>query len=244
MAASTCSSHPTDHLRRRTLDSRTSRAMAVVSPPLAVNAECSTFYHRGPGRLATIAAPRCRTQCTGATQWEGESPMRSLALSVDRAGRPGATPVVRADRDDSRHRASRLAPIRRPAPGPAMRWAPVCPCRWAYRASNIDQLRHAFTDRAEPAVTAGWRERECRGLSSRGAVLPAGRPHGRGATVAGDGADAPARPVGAEAQTNNPSDNPAVTQISQALRALAAGDRAQTMQLIQSAIPAATALAQ
>jgi hypothetical protein len=44
-------------------------------------------------------------------------------------------------------------------------------------------------------------------------------------------------------QTTNPSDNPAVTQISQALRALAGGDRAQTMQLIQSAIPAATALA-
>jgi hypothetical protein len=41
-------------------------------------------------------------------------------------------------------------------------------------------------------------------------------------------------------QTSNPSDNPAVTQISQALRALAAGDRMQTMQLIQSAIPAAT----
>jgi hypothetical protein len=45
-------------------------------------------------------------------------------------------------------------------------------------------------------------------------------------------------------QTNNPSDNPAVTQVSQALKALAAGDRAQTMQLIQSAIPAAMALAQ
>jgi hypothetical protein len=43
-------------------------------------------------------------------------------------------------------------------------------------------------------------------------------------------------------QTNNPSDNPAVTQISQALRALASGDRAQAMQAIQSAIPAATAL--
>ena len=45
-------------------------------------------------------------------------------------------------------------------------------------------------------------------------------------------------------QTNNPSDNPAVTQVSQALRALAAGDRAQTMQLIQSAIPAAMASTQ
>jgi hypothetical protein len=45
-------------------------------------------------------------------------------------------------------------------------------------------------------------------------------------------------------QTNNPSDNPAVAQISQALRALASGDRAQTMQLIQSAIPAATASSQ
>ena len=42
-------------------------------------------------------------------------------------------------------------------------------------------------------------------------------------------------------QTNNPDDNPAVTQITQALKALAAGDRAQTMQLIQSAMPAATA---
>ncbi len=45
-------------------------------------------------------------------------------------------------------------------------------------------------------------------------------------------------------QTNNPSDNPAVSQISQALKALAAGDRAQCMQLIQSAMPAATAMAQ
>lgn len=44
-------------------------------------------------------------------------------------------------------------------------------------------------------------------------------------------------------QTNNPSDNPAVTQISQALKALAAHDRMQTMQLIQSALPAATAMA-
>jgi hypothetical protein len=42
-------------------------------------------------------------------------------------------------------------------------------------------------------------------------------------------------------QTNNPSDNPAVAQISQALRALAARDRAQAMQLIEAAIPAATA---
>ena len=45
-------------------------------------------------------------------------------------------------------------------------------------------------------------------------------------------------------QTNNPSDNPAVTQVSQALRALAAGDRAQTMQMIQAAIPAAMASTQ
>jgi hypothetical protein len=42
-------------------------------------------------------------------------------------------------------------------------------------------------------------------------------------------------------QANNPNDNPAVTQITQALKALAVGDRAQTMQLIQSAMPAATA---
>jgi len=46
-----------------------------------------------------------------------------------------------------------------------------------------------------------------------------------------------------QAQTNDRSDNPAVSQISMALKALAAGDRAQTMQLIQSAMPAATAMA-
>jgi hypothetical protein len=45
-------------------------------------------------------------------------------------------------------------------------------------------------------------------------------------------------------QTGNPSGNPAVAQISQALKALAAGDRAQAMNLIQSAIPAATASTQ
>lgn len=36
-------------------------------------------------------------------------------------------------------------------------------------------------------------------------------------------------------QTNTPSDNPAVGQISEALRALAANDRATCMQLIQAA---------
>lgn len=44
-------------------------------------------------------------------------------------------------------------------------------------------------------------------------------------------------------QTSNPSDNPAVTQTSQALKALAAHDRMQAMQLINSAIPAAMASA-
>jgi len=45
-------------------------------------------------------------------------------------------------------------------------------------------------------------------------------------------------------QTNNPSDHPAVMQVSQALKALAAHDRATAMQLIQSAIPAAMASVQ
>lgn len=44
-------------------------------------------------------------------------------------------------------------------------------------------------------------------------------------------------------QTNNPSDNPAVRQISQALKALADGDQARCMQLIQSTVPMATASA-
>jgi hypothetical protein len=42
-------------------------------------------------------------------------------------------------------------------------------------------------------------------------------------------------------QTNNPSDNPTVMQISQALQALTARDRATCMQLIQTAIGSASA---
>jgi hypothetical protein len=40
-------------------------------------------------------------------------------------------------------------------------------------------------------------------------------------------------------QTNSPSDNPAVSQISQALRALAAGSRAECMSFIQAALQSA-----
>ncbi|MEJ0020649.1 MAG: hypothetical protein WDN25_29695 [Acetobacteraceae bacterium] len=47
-----------------------------------------------------------------------------------------------------------------------------------------------------------------------------------------------------QGQTDNPSDNPAVSQVSQALKALAAHDRMGAMQAIQSAIPAAMASAQ
>lgn len=43
-------------------------------------------------------------------------------------------------------------------------------------------------------------------------------------------------------QTGNPSDNPAITAITQALNALAAGNRMQCMQLIQAAIPPAEAV--
>ena len=42
-------------------------------------------------------------------------------------------------------------------------------------------------------------------------------------------------------QTNNPSDNPTVGQISQARQALAARDRSGCLQLIQAAIASATA---
>jgi hypothetical protein len=45
-------------------------------------------------------------------------------------------------------------------------------------------------------------------------------------------------------QVNTPDGNPAVGQISQALQALAAGDRARCMQLIDAAIPAAQAATQ
>jgi hypothetical protein len=42
-------------------------------------------------------------------------------------------------------------------------------------------------------------------------------------------------------RTNNPSDNPTVGQISQALQALAAGDRGSCLRFVQSAIESATA---
>jgi hypothetical protein len=42
-------------------------------------------------------------------------------------------------------------------------------------------------------------------------------------------------------QTNNPSDNPTIGQITQARQALAAHDRAGCMQLIQTALASATA---
>lgn len=45
-------------------------------------------------------------------------------------------------------------------------------------------------------------------------------------------------------QTNTPSANPVVAQISQALQALAAGDRSQCMTLIEAAIPKAKAAEQ
>jgi len=45
-------------------------------------------------------------------------------------------------------------------------------------------------------------------------------------------------------QTNSPSANPAIAQITQALHALAAGDRAQCLQLIEGAIPQAQAMGQ
>ena len=47
-------------------------------------------------------------------------------------------------------------------------------------------------------------------------------------------------PIG---QGGVPDQSPVIGQINQALRALAAGDRAQTMQLIQAAIPGAMAFA-
>jgi hypothetical protein len=45
-------------------------------------------------------------------------------------------------------------------------------------------------------------------------------------------------------QTNTPSANPVVSQISQALQALAAGDKPRCMQLIEAAIPNARAAEQ
>lgn len=47
-----------------------------------------------------------------------------------------------------------------------------------------------------------------------------------------------------QGQTNTPSTNPAVSQLNLALQALARGDRAQCMQIIQQVIPTLSASAQ
>ena len=113
------------------------------------------------------------------------------------------------------------------------------------RASNIDAGRHALDDRAEPAEPVRWGRMPAPPIT----CAPRRRRSRRAAPVRRSSHSKWRRRVCSIVrcrlgQTNNPSDNPAVTQISQALQALAARDRAQAMQLIQSAIPAATASAQ
>ncbi len=102
--------------------------------------------------------------------------------------------------------------------------------------------RHALDHRAQPAEPDDRPERQRRWTYLRAAqsALQAGRTGEaqQSLEMAQTRLLDRSVPMG---QTNNPSDNPAVSQMSQALKALAAGDRAQTMQLIQSAIPAAMA---
>ena len=105
------------------------------------------------------------------------------------------------------------------------------------------RVRHTLADRTEPAEPACGAGRESADyLRAAQASLPAGRTGEAQQSLEMAQTRLLDRSV-VMGQTDNPSDNPAVSQISQALKALAHGDRAQTMQLIQSTIPIATASA-
>ena len=72
------------------------------------------------------------------------------------------------------------------------------------RASNIDQSNTRSMIAPNLPSPAGRRERQCGGLSARRAVSAAGQPHRRGTAVAGDGADAAARSLGADGPDQQP----------------------------------------
>jgi hypothetical protein len=137
--------------------------------------------------------------------------------------------------------AGQAAPSAMPAAPPNAQYEPPSAMPQSHRASNIDQ-RDTRSEVAPnlPSPEIGSNAGPVAYLRAAQAALAAGR--------TGETQEALEQaqtrlldrsvPYG---QVNAPSENPAVAQISQALHALAAGDRAQCMQLIQSAIPAARA---
>ena len=164
--------------------------------------------------------------------------MRSLALSFTvLAGLAGA-PVLAQTAVPVTPQGVPPAPTRRPARDPATRSAPACRMPMGTRASNIDasDTRSMIAPNL-PSPPVGPNASAVDYLRAAQTSLQAGRTGEaqQSLEMAQTRLLDRSVPMG---QTNNPSDNPAVTQMSQALEGTGAGDRAQTMQLIQSAIPA------
>jgi hypothetical protein len=168
--------------------------------------------------------------------------MRSLAMSVTVLAALAGTPALA----QSTITAQGVSPGTNPEPGarPGNEVGTGMSMPMGYRASNIDHNNtHSLIAPNLPSPQLGPDANAVDFLRAAQSALQAGRTGEaqQSLEMAQTRLLSRSVPMG---QTNNPSDHPAVSQISQALRALSAGDRAQTMQLIQAAIPAATALAQ
>jgi hypothetical protein len=168
--------------------------------------------------------------------------MRSLAMSVTVLATLAGTPVLAQSTITVQGVPPGTNPETGARPGNEVGTGMSMPM--GYRASNIDHNNtHSLIAPNLPSPQVGPNANAADLLRAAQSALRAGRTGEaqQSLEMAQTRLLSRSVPMG---QTNNPSDNPAVSQISQALRALSAGDRAQTMQLIQAAIPAATALAQ
>jgi hypothetical protein len=168
--------------------------------------------------------------------------MRSLAMSVAVLAALAGTPVLAQSTITAQGVPPGTNPETGARPGNDIGTGMSMPM--GYRASNIDQGdTRSWIAPNLPSPAIGPNANAVDFLRAAQSALQAGRTGEaqQSLEMAQTRLLSRSVPMG---QTSNPSDNPAVAQISQALRALSAGDRAQTMQLIQSAIPSATALAQ
>jgi hypothetical protein len=202
----------------------------------------STFYHLRFMCLAMIAAQPARSQINHSLPMGRRTAMRSLALSMTvLAGLAGAPAFAQT--------VSTLTPQGVPAnpatgarPGNEIGTGSSLPM--GTKASNIDASdTHSSIAPNLPSPRVGENANVVDYLRAAQSALQSGRTGEAQQSLEMAQTRLLDRSV-PQSQTNNPSDNPAVTQISQALKALAAGNRTQTMDLIQSAIPAATAMAQ
>jgi hypothetical protein len=169
-------------------------------------------------------------------------PMRSLAMSVAVLATLAVTPVLAQGTITPQGVPPGTNPETGARPGNDIGTGMSMPM--GYRASNIDHNNtHSLIAPNLPSPQVGPNAGPVEFLRAAQSALQAGRTGEaqQSLEMAQTRLLDRSVPMG---QTNNPSDHPGVTQISQALRALAAGDRAQAMQLIQAAIPAATAQAQ